>query len=201
MQSWGLQSRFNRRETGYEPSKSGILGLLCAALGRDRSEPLDDLSGLRMGVRVDREGELRFDFQTAEDVARANGQGREMEISWRYYLADAVFLVGLEGDHEILTRAEAAVRNPTWPLALGRRSYVPSRPVFLPDGLRQESLETALATGPYLGHGEAPDRVRYVIEATAGAVRMDQPLAPFADRSFGSRYVRTFRLPWGEPLS
>ena len=36
LQSWGTTSRFDRRETDLEPSKSGVLGLVCAALGRDR---------------------------------------------------------------------------------------------------------------------------------------------------------------------
>ena len=29
MQSWGVQSRFSVRDTGLEPSKSGVIGLLC----------------------------------------------------------------------------------------------------------------------------------------------------------------------------
>ena len=45
--------------------ESGVIGLLCAALGRPRHEPLDDFRQLAMAVRVDREGELRRDFQTA----------------------------------------------------------------------------------------------------------------------------------------
>ena len=39
MQSWGIQSQFPDRDTGMEPSKSGVVGLLCAALGRGRSAP------------------------------------------------------------------------------------------------------------------------------------------------------------------
>ena len=56
MQSWGTQSRFFTRDTGHEPSKSGVIGVLCAALGWGREAPLDDLARLRMGVRVDRPG-------------------------------------------------------------------------------------------------------------------------------------------------
>ncbi len=33
MQSWGTQSRFTERDTGREPSKSGVVGLLAAAVG------------------------------------------------------------------------------------------------------------------------------------------------------------------------
>ena len=34
LQSWGIQSRYARRDTGLEPSKSGVIGLLCAAVLR-----------------------------------------------------------------------------------------------------------------------------------------------------------------------
>lgn len=33
LQSWGFESRFERRHTGMFPSKSGVLGLVCAAMG------------------------------------------------------------------------------------------------------------------------------------------------------------------------
>src|SRR5574337_1235511 len=90
MQSWGTTSRFDERDTQLEPSKSGVLGLICAALGRDRTQPVDDLAALRMGVRVDREGMLMRDYQTATGVLIATGKadpGRTV-VSPRYYLAD-----------------------------------------------------------------------------------------------------------------
>ena len=36
MQSWGTTSRFDQRDTGKEPSKSGVVGLLAAAMGRSQ---------------------------------------------------------------------------------------------------------------------------------------------------------------------
>ena len=33
MQSWGTDSKFDVRRTGREPSKSGVIGLVAAALG------------------------------------------------------------------------------------------------------------------------------------------------------------------------
>jgi CRISPR system Cascade subunit CasD len=59
MQSWGTRSRFQERDTEREPSKSGLIGLICAALGRDRNETVEDLAALKMAVRVDREGKLQ----------------------------------------------------------------------------------------------------------------------------------------------
>ncbi len=115
MQSWGTTSRFDERDSQLEPSKSGVLGLICAALGRDRAEPVDDLAALKMGVRVDREGLLMRDYQTATGVVNAAGKvdlGRTV-ISPRYYLADAAFLVGLEGfDLALLQRIAAALQAP-----------------------------------------------------------------------------------------
>lgn len=196
MQSWGTTSRFDERDSQIEPSKSGVLGIVCAALGRDRAEPVDDLARLRMGVRVDREGLLMKDYQTATGVVNAAGKvdaGRTV-VSPRYYLADAVFLVGLEGDDgSLLERIATALRSPTWPLALGRKSFVPSEPLWLPDGLRDESLRQALVTYPRIAAPTREERtspLRLVLENDReGAVRLDQPVAPFAERRFGPRYV------------
>lgn len=33
LQSWGFASRFQRRTTGLHPTKSGVLGMICAAMG------------------------------------------------------------------------------------------------------------------------------------------------------------------------
>ncbi|CAM5788175.1 hypothetical protein CCAE64S_02126 [Castellaniella caeni] len=197
LQSWGTSSRFDERETQLEPSKSGVLGLVCAALGRDRHEPLDDLSALRMGVRVEQEGSVLRDFQTATGVAiAADGKARNDRtvVSPRYYLADAMFLVGLHGqDHSLLARVQDALGHPVWPLCLGRRSCPPSGSVALPGGLVDDGLESALAHWPDLLTGDpVPGDRRVVLEdTTVGSVRLDQPVAPFAMRQFGPRFVRT----------
>ena len=39
MQSWGSQSRFSHRDTEREPTKSGVVGLLSAALGSGALSP------------------------------------------------------------------------------------------------------------------------------------------------------------------
>ena len=200
MQSWGTTSRFDERDTQLEPSKSGVIGLLCAALGRDRSEPVDDLAALRMGVRVDREGVPMRDYQTATGVLIASGKADldRTVVSPRYYLADAVFLVGLEGaDIDLLERAHAAVRTPVWPLALGRKSFVPSQPVYLPGGVVETPLEESLCKWPLLPEGAIVPggALRGVLEdACEGSIRLDQPVAPFAARRFGPRFVKSVSL-------
>jgi len=193
MQSWGTRSRFLDRDTDLEPSKSGVLGLVCAALGIDRSDwnGLEPLTRLRMGVRVDQPGTLRSDYHTA----RVGPGPKGTSVTQRYYLADAVFLVGLEGDDRgLLRRIDAALRNPRWPLYLGRKSFVPAQPVFLDPGLVEEDLETALRTYEFLGRERGDQEVRFVIESDhrEGSLRMDQPIASFAARRFGARHVVSF---------
>lgn len=161
MQSWGLSSRFATRETGREPSKSGVIGLLCAALGvpGDDRAMIAALAELRLGVRVDREGVLSRDYHTAGGgllhgqpygVATAGGGRTLVVTSEREYLADADFLVGLEHDcRTLLQHLDRAVGDPCWPLCLGRKSFVPAVPPRL--GVVGGELETVLAEWPWQG--------------------------------------------------
>lgn len=221
MQSWGVQSRFTVRDTGLDPSKSGVIGLLCAALGRPRHEPVDDLSALTLGVRVDRQGLLKMDYHTAGGthrrgakygVAKADGGKPDTVVSQRYYLADADFLVGLEGDEALLRRLDGALLRPVWPLCLGRKAFVPGAPVRL--GLVHLRMEETLHTYPWLArtprekermHRQVekaqrtgrPVQLRLVLDAPFGRgaeVRPDVPLS-FAKREFTIRHVKTDFMP------
>ncbi|BAS27312.1 type I-E CRISPR-associated protein Cas5/CasD [Limnochorda pilosa] len=220
LQSWGTGSRFSTRETGLEPSKSGVIGLICAALGKPREEhpeyvhqwpSLASLTALRLGVRVDRAGRLQRDFHTAggsrstakgQGVIRADASGSDTVTSQRYYLADASFLVGLEGDPGLLSQVESALREPVWPIFLGRKACVPSRPAHLPDGWREGPLPQALATYPWLARTLEEEnahrsgvRVKAVLDAVPDErdnadQRFDVPLS-FAERRFAPRRVVT----------
>jgi CRISPR system Cascade subunit CasD len=218
MQSWDTQSRFDVRTTGREPSKSGVIGLVCAALGRDRAESISDLAELYMGVRVDKEGHILRDFHTAMHVLRAKGGLKETEPSNRYYLADAAFLVGLSGDGHLLRQIHAALQHPHWTLSLGRKACPPSLPPFLWDGLQDKPLREALVTYPWIGGSEkhynrlASDEtphLRIILDSKAvsnkqqnnplTAVYQDHPLS-FAksQRRFASREVKIGYIPLPE---
>jgi CRISPR system Cascade subunit CasD len=127
--------------TEREPTKSAVIGMLAAALGRRRTDSLSDLQNLRFGVRLDQPGELLRDFHTAAHPT----DGKRKFISERFYLADAVFLVGIEAEPELLRILDEAVRHPVFPLYLGRRACPPEGRVSL--GIREgKDLLTALAT-------------------------------------------------------
>ena len=142
LQAWGLDDKFDRRGTMREPTKSGVVGLLAAALGRGRDEEVGDLSRLRFGVRIDQPGQLLRDFHTAR-----HSEGKPPYVSERYYLADAVFLAGVEGDAAFMRELDDALRSPAFPLYLGRRSCPPEGRVSL--GVRGVPLERALREEPW----------------------------------------------------
>lgn len=119
MQSWGDSSRFVRRATRNEPTKSGVIGLMAAALGRSREVGIEDLAALEFGVRDDQPGSLVVDFQTEKTLG---GSGKSMPLSYRYYLSDAKFLAALAGNDALIESIDEALKHPCWPLFLGRRS-------------------------------------------------------------------------------
>jgi len=191
MQSWGVSSHFANRDTCREPTKSGTIGVLCAALGRNRDADITDLASLQMGVRIDREGLLQRDYHIVQQVMSKDGsKGKESEITNRYFLADAVFLVGLDGSDELLTEIQNALAHPKWMLYLGRKAFTPALPVWLKDGLKSEGLLPSLSTFPGLV-SPATDQFRIVIEDPKGEqVRQDVPVS-FADRTFSTRRIKT----------
>lgn len=190
LQAWGADSRFDVRRTNREPTKSGVIGLIASALGLRRDAPLDELSRLRFGVRVDREGVLLRDLHTVRKDKNTS------YMTTRYYLSDAVFLIGLYSDDEaLMQRLEHAVRNPAHPLFLGRRSCPPEGRVCL--GLRQMPLEEALKSEPSLippkpSKPDEPQRARIVLDDPRGTARLNDLPVSFSpyNRQYAYRAAR-----------
>jgi CRISPR system Cascade subunit CasD len=200
------------RGTLHFPSKSGVVGLLAAALGLPRGSNLGELAALRMAVRIDQQGELLMDYHTVSGASHATGDpagqrlptaaaGRlkvkdSTKVTRRYYLSDAVFVAAFSGDAAVLGRAGAALLRPRYPLALGRRSCPPSRPVdlgLLPDATDVEAaLEAtewqaaAFLKNRHQSSGAGSLQLRTVVEDPAGTETLnDQPAAispPFKPR-------------------
>ncbi len=190
LQAWGADSRFDVRRTNREPTKSGVIGLIASALGLRRDAPLDELNRLYFGVRVDREGVLLRDLHTVRKDKNTS------YMTTRYYLSDAVFLIGLHSDDEaLMQRLEHAVCNPAHPLFLGRRSCPPEGRVCL--GLRQMPLEEALKSEPSLippkpsKPGE-PQRARIVLDDPHGTARLNDLPVSFSpyNRQYAYRAAR-----------
>jgi len=206
LQSWGYRSRFDYRDTALEPTRSGVIGLICAAMGIARGESIDRFDQLRMGIRVDMEGRPERDYHTAggthrkDDsygVLRADESGRDTVVSYRDYLADASFTVGLEAESkDLLEEIENALRSPEWTLYLGRRAFClaehplsASRPAVV-----QADLDTALRGAAFSlrckPQGDAP-QYRMVCESPDGErIQHDWPLC-YRERHFRPRSIQT----------
>ncbi len=185
LQSWGLRARWSRRDTGPEPTKSAIIGLLGCAAGvlrsdwRSGDEPDRALeqwdNALNFGVRIDRPGTIETDYHTVQGrfwqanakmktglsvsgttPTKAESEPPHTEITWRDYLHDAAFLVALAvkpehqaDNYDILENLMSHLEHPKWPIYLGRKSCVPSRPIFDRLANEYQDLDSALRTEPW----------------------------------------------------
>ncbi len=232
LQSWGVRSRWDVRDTTHEPTKSGIIGLLGCALGYPTGdERLQVLAGLlRLGVRIENAGAVISDYQTITDFlptadgrfrvsgGTLNGPASKLAeegfkpatiLSPRFYLEDAAFLAaleareGAEASPQVLADCARALQNPRWPLFLGRKACVPTRPIYegLPE--RYESIEDALRRHPWswLGACKAPRAPRPEVELAAyiedegGSLSRQDAIALSSARTFGFRRVREEFFP------
>jgi len=201
MQSWGYRSRFDYRDTALEPTRSGVIGLLCAAMGIAREDEKEILrfESIRMGVRVDEPTYWRTcfsravyqgprperDYHTALDVIKADGKGTDTVVSYRDYLADASFTVGLQSeDLQLLQDVADALQSPKWPLFLGRKAFPLAVPPLKPGEVPKEGC-----LKDHLFSGDKKKRV--VLESLDGErTQHDWPLS-FSERRFKPRTMTT----------
>lgn len=206
LQAWGSASRFTTRGTDDAPTKSGVVGLIAAAQGRRRTDPLEEYVGLRLGVRVDQPGRLLRDFQTARSLDGAE----TMPLSYRYYREDARYLAVVEADTSLLEAFAEALRRPVYPLYLGRRSCPPAEPII--PRIVDATLGTALRDEPWraatwwkqrsadpsplefrVDQGAAPELVDLIEGST---VQRDDPVSFDPEhRQYGWRTVDLGRVP------
>jgi CRISPR system Cascade subunit CasD len=181
LQSWGLRSRWDVRDSGDEPTKSGIIGMLGCSLGYPvgdaRLEELD--AKLQMGVRTEKPGTPLIDFQTvtgmlptAEGKYKGKKNAPATILSPRTYLQEAAFLVVLGGPAELLEQCAHALQQPRWPIYFGRKSCPPSRPVFEELTDRYATLEEALRSHPWSCEtaSDPPQQLRCSVEHAADAL-------------------------------
>jgi CRISPR system Cascade subunit CasD len=162
LQSWGFDSQYNRRHTGLMPTKSGVAGMCCAALGLPRGSDqerkfLASFAALRMtsiaiprnGVRKELPVRRLQDYHTVQNTRRASGAiNRDCVLTYRQYLMDAAFGVILAGEATLLEEIAAALADPRWGLWLGRKTCIPSAPIL--PGLKDSNGDAlALLKGSY----------------------------------------------------
>lgn len=184
LQSWGHDSKFGRRDSLDFPTKSGVLGLICCALGvgGEQKEWLAKWAGRDMAVqayvRAGKENEpvarlpMLRDFHMVgsgyddsdpwqnllipkkSDGGKAVGGGTKM--TYRYYLQDMAFAVALQAPQTELEELVNALNNPVWDLYLGRKNCVPTE--FIAQGIHS-NLGAALETAQEFAQAKEVKRV------------------------------------------
>lgn len=149
------------------PGQSMLTGLLANALGWDHSNgpKLEWLQkSILYAVRCDRQPTRFVDYQTVDlgqpflrsgwttwgrAESRGGGSGAGTHIRTRTYLADGIFTVALALSEGPVTvdELEAALREPSRPLFLGRKPCLPAAPLLV-GKVEAVSVLAALAEAP-----------------------------------------------------
>lgn len=192
MMAFGIGTHEREKPTSTTPTKSAVLGLVAAALGRTFTDPQDDLHALMLHVRVDDPGQVQSDFQIVRQALRADGSVNPfLTPVRREYLYGAAFLVLLEGPAYILGSVGEALLNPAFPPYLGRRSCPPARPLYVQAPKTAEPL-TVMAEVPDLT-GTGGRRLALIEDPSGYYTRPDQPLPErrFANRTLTLTHIQT----------
>lgn len=162
------------------PAQSLLTGLLANALGVDRGEheKLERLQRrLRYAVREDRRGQKITDFQTVDLTtphmseyvwttagAKKRRTGKDREILYRDYWADAVYTVALTLDpaseSPTLADVSSALSHPARPLFIGRKTCLPASSLHMLCA-KAENLVEALQNAPLVACADKPDDQKY----------------------------------------
>ncbi|WP_299139121.1 type I-E CRISPR-associated protein Cas5/CasD [uncultured Vibrio sp.] len=157
LQSWGYDSRYGRRDTLSFPTKSGVLGMVCAALGAGgkQKDLLANLNHLDMQVlafpRKEKDAAPSLppflqDFQMVGSgyddtdpwqslLVPKTGKGKKAvgggtKMTYRYYIQDMAYAVLLQVPVGMATTLAEALVAPVWDLCLGRKNCVPTEFIY-----------------------------------------------------------------------
>ncbi|WP_319764153.1 type I-E CRISPR-associated protein Cas5/CasD [Maridesulfovibrio sp.] len=165
MQGWGSVAVGEVRPAAPRPTRSGLLGLLAAALGVRRGDPLlTELSdAARVAVREDRPGSVMLDYHTTQVPSEKKNRiyrTRRQELgtmldkddklntilSRREYLMNAAFSACIWFEEEPPFAMEdmvEALKQPRLNVYFGRKSCPPGFP-FMPEIVAAEDELQAL---------------------------------------------------------
>ena len=196
LQAWGESSMWTNRDTAMMPTKSGIVGMLGSALGLSPDDPrlVELFNSITMATRADRAGSILSDYHTVRSdklPVASGGKQKRTIVSNRMYIQDAAFTVFIEADKALITELANAVQDPAWPLFLGRKCCIPSRPIFCEVTQKYNDLDSAVQFYPVLDRHTYP--MPYELEVPRQGLASRERYDGMANgcRSFCSRRVWT----------
>lgn len=208
MVSFGVDSKFDRRDTLTFPSRSVVTGLVAAAMGirRDDRAGLAELADLDVVsvVFLNSPGRIEEDYHTVGGgydrsrtgfiPAKADGKPRGTVQTWRYFLSDGRSAAVVSGDPALIDRVAAALRDPVLGGWIGRKCCIPATPVFQGVFPSEEAALGKLRalTEKRGGPGSLQIFRECALTDPEAALYPDVPL-DFADRSFAPRAMKEER--------
>lgn len=193
--SWGDIAVGELRHTAVHPSRSALLGLLGAALGVERDDAAGQQAladGYRFGIKMESLGAPLRDYHTVQlgvPPRKFQFRSRRQELaadkvdtilSTREYRCDSLAVVAVQalpGAPASLEQLAQALRQPHFPLYLGRKSCPPALPL-MPQQVAAASLREAFdsAVFPSLlgGLDERPPQAAWPSARDRQAFRLEQ---------------------------
>ncbi len=134
MSAYGLQTFDVHRKVNHFPTRSGVIGLLGAALGitRENHEQLYTLSKkLNIAVQVNNTGQKIVDYHTVQNFRSPTGKIQQgTKPTYREYWCDSEHSFAITTDEETIKLLSDKVKSPVFTLFQGRKSCPLTRPLF-----------------------------------------------------------------------
>lgn len=218
LQSWGNESKFSRKETLSFPTKSGVLGIVLASMGKQgpQTELLSDLNCLDMQVKAYCSPAVSYStntdfhmvgsgydssdgFQALFIPKRADGKsaiGGGAKLTYRSYLQDICFAVLLEVPDALFNDVATALSAPIYDSFLGRKACVPTEFIF--QGCFDD-LHGAITKAVDIAAIKDKVQVFSVIQTddgdpTADMSVNDVPLSFGKEKKYASRHIKILKL-------
>jgi len=134
MSAYGLQTFDVHRKINHFPTRSGIIGLLGAALGitRENHAQLYDLSKqLKIAVQVNQAGQKIVDYHTVQNFRSPMGKIQKgTKPTYREYWCDSEYSFAITAEEAVIDQLSKYVEFPVFTLFQGRKSCPLTRPLF-----------------------------------------------------------------------
>jgi len=116
--SFRVPGEMRYQSTYLYPPKTTLLGMIGAALGLEEEE-LESLAKLQVGIRLDRHGGVSSDLWRIAKLKA--GGAAESAVVIRQIVHDASYTIYIASEEPTrLTEIQRALRDPAYPLTLGR---------------------------------------------------------------------------------
>ncbi|CAG17974.1 type I-E CRISPR-associated protein Cas5/CasD [Photobacterium profundum] len=134
LSAYGLQTFDVHRRVNHFPTRSAIVGILCAALGisRDEHAKIHELSTkLTIAVQVHHTGEKMMDYHTVENFRSPLGKIQKgTKPTYREYWCDSEHSFAISADEQTIKLLIQAVKSPVFTIFQGRKCCPLTRPLL-----------------------------------------------------------------------